>query len=228
MPRSSCTVVLHHRGDSTGCLPEVLAQLGLEPFVTSVDELPDPAAVEHAIVLGSPESAYDERLPWLASEQAWLRELISRSVPIFGICFGSQALARALGGNVYRNHVPEIGWSLVDTVEPDLVAAGPWLNFHFDAFSVPEGAGEIASTSLAPQAYRQGRWMGVQFHPEITEAMFRSWQEYWNSSPATSEMLTELGDLPERLLDEIASRADESKEACSGLISGFLARTAQS
>ncbi|MBE8515960.1 gamma-glutamyl-gamma-aminobutyrate hydrolase family protein [Amycolatopsis sp. H6(2020)] len=227
MPRFRSVVVLHHPDDSTGCLMDIAPELGLELSVTTVDALPDPAEVEHAIVLGSPESAYDERLPWLVREQAWLRALITASVPVFGICFGSQALARALGGIVHRNHVPEIGWTPVDTSDPDLVAPGPWMNFHFDAFTVPPAATSVATTQLAPQAYLRDRCMGVQFHPEITEGMFRSWLSAWGSSPASARMLAELGDLPDRLLAELIQRGETNTKACFALLDGFLSRVAQ-
>ncbi|MGJ5830534.1 type 1 glutamine amidotransferase [Streptomyces ossamyceticus] len=222
-----CVVVVHDPQDSIGVLPDIAAELDLEPFVVSVeDALPAPSEVDCAIVLGSPESVYDNRLPWLAAEQLWLRALISASLPVFGVCFGSQALARALGGSVHRNHTPEIGWTSVDTADPALLAPGPWLNFHFDAFTVPPRATEIARTALAPQAYIEGRCMGVQFHPEISEEMYEGWQRHWRDSPTGARMLAGLGELPERLRDELRQRGDLNAKMCADLLGAFLERTA--
>jgi GMP synthase (glutamine-hydrolysing) len=225
--RRRCVVVVHDPQDSTGVLPDIATDLGLDLFVVSAeDALPAPSTLDCAIVLGSAESAYDERLPWLTAEQLWLRALISATVPVFGICFGGQALARALGGSVHRNHTAEIGWTTVETSDADLVGPGPWLNFHFDAFTVPPRAQEIARTPLAPQAYIEGRSMGVQFHPEITERMYDGWQRYFRSTPGGARMLAELGDLPERLRQELTQRGDLGAKACSELLTSFLERAA--
>lgn len=223
-----CVALTHHRPDSAGLLPDIASALGLDLTVRTVEDgLPDVSDIDVAVVLGSPEAAYDDQLPWLAKELAWLREAVTASVPVLGICFGSQILARALGGTVRRNHTPEIGWTTVDTSDTELVARGPWLNFHFDAFTVPPGAIEIARTSLAPQAYFFGRCMGVQFHPEITEKMFRSWHDHWTRSPAGRTMLAGLGDLPDRMLAHLVEHAEVTEQACIELIERFLVRTAR-
>jgi len=52
---------------------------------------PDFAA---AVVLGSELTAYDDTLPWLAAELAFIERALAASVPVLGICFGAQALAR--------------------------------------------------------------------------------------------------------------------------------------
>ena len=54
-------------------------------------------------------------------------------------------------------------------------APGPWFSFHDDVFTVPEGAVELARSPLCPQAFRAGRSLGVQFHPEFTPAMLPGW-----------------------------------------------------
>ena len=56
-----------------------------------------------------------------------------------------------------------------------VVGTGPWFSFHDDVFTVPEGAVELARSPLCPQAFRAGRSLGVQFHPEFTPAMLTGW-----------------------------------------------------
>jgi GMP synthase-like glutamine amidotransferase len=96
-------------------------------------------------------------------------------VAVLGLCFGGQVLSTALGGEVRRVDTPEFGWHEVDTDLPDAIAPGPWFEWHYDGFTVPEGATEIARTAVSPQAFRAGRSVGTQFHPEITVEIVNLW-----------------------------------------------------
>ena len=58
---------------------------------------------------------------------------------------------------------------------PDLVPAGPWLEWHYERFCTPPGATELARTADAPQAFRLGPHLGVQFHPEATVEIVEGW-----------------------------------------------------
>lgn len=161
MKTTRAIAIIHSATDVPGSLPELFSEHGIELQVIPVgQDLPAPESIDIAVVMGSPESAYDHRLPWIENELAWLKALQHRGVPTWGICFGSQILARALGGQVYRNKAAEIGWTELQTLESNWSHKGPWFNFHFDAFAPPPGATLLAQTDLAPQAYRQGRSMG--------------------------------------------------------------------
>ncbi|MCY1415906.1 hypothetical protein D9M71_314030 [compost metagenome] len=223
MPRTRTIAIRHAEGDVAGCLPELFAEQGIELELRTVgDLLPAPNEMEMLVVLGSPESAYDHRVPWLAEELAWLKAVQAHGVPTLGICFGSQLLARALGGEVYRNRTAEIGWMRIDTPQEDWLHRGPWLNFHFDAFTPPPGATLLGRTDLAPQAYRHGRSLGVQFHPEITTEMFDTWTAYWRDSEEGQRFLAGAGDLPERIRAEIAEREAGNRDNCRALVGDFL------
>lgn len=139
------------------------------------DPLPDsPTACDAAVVLGSEQTAYDDTLPWLAAELACVRSLVDAGVPVLGICFGGQLLARVLGARVYRLPRPEIGWVQARTATP-LIAPGPWLTWHRDAFELPAGAAGLAENDVSLQAFAFGPHLGVQFHPEATEPIVRAW-----------------------------------------------------
>jgi GMP synthase-like glutamine amidotransferase len=140
-------------------------------------ELPEPLPGEIVAVLGSAQAAYDETKPWIPREREWIRGLYAAGTAILGVCFGGQQLSRALGGSVTRGPYSEFGWT---DIEPSpghhgVVGAGPWFSFHDDIFTVPEGAEELARSPLCPQAFRAGRCLGVQFHPEFTPAMLPGW-----------------------------------------------------
>lgn len=217
------TILLHAASDSAGSLPDLLSERGCALDIRSIEQpLPEPEHLDLLFVLGSPESAYDHRLPWLPGELEWLRRVQQYGTPTFGICFGSQLLARALGGEVYRNSRPEIGWTPVEAVAADGAHEGPWLNFHFDAFTPPASATLLGRTSLAAQVYRQGKSMGVQFHPEITPDMFDTWIAYWNTSEEGQRFLATAGDLPERMRAEIVEREPANRIRCRALLGDYL------
>lgn len=223
MSFSRAVALLHSETDVPGSLPELMAEQGINLEVISVtDRLPPPGDLELLVVMGSPESAYDHRLPWLPGELAWLRQVQDQGVPTWGICFGSQILARALGGECYRNREPEIGWTTVNTPDPDWQHPGPWLNFHFDAFRAPPQARLLGLTELAPQAYCLGKTLGVQFHPEITPEMFDTWTCFWRSTEEGQRFLATAGDLPERMRAEIVNREAENRANCRALLADFL------
>ncbi len=215
--------LIHAKTDLTGSLPDILLELGIGLEVVCVeDDLPDPKVLELLFVMGSIDSAYDDSLPWLQKEMAWLRQVIDNGTPVLGICFGSQLIARVLGGSVSRNHRPEIGWCHINTPANGWVHQGPWLNFHFDAFTAPPTAELLGCTELAQQVFRQGQVMGVQFHPEITPAMFDTWTTSWRETEEGRRFLKEVGDLPERLRREIEHRQPENRANLKRMLQDFL------
>jgi GMP synthase-like glutamine amidotransferase len=69
----------------------------------------------------------------------------------------------------------EIGWRLVDSVDEELIPAGPWLEFHGDR-CLPAGAATVlARNDVAVQAFRTGRHLAVQFHPEVDGPQLKRW-----------------------------------------------------
>ena len=121
------------------------------------------------MVLGSERTAFDDAVPWLDGELSLVRQALADGVPLLGICFGGQVLARALGARVYRLPEPEIGWVRLASQHPGL-AGGPWLEWHRDGFELPAGARELATGGASVQAYAIGPHLGLQFHPEADRA----------------------------------------------------------
>src|SRR6185295_1522607 len=126
----------------------------------------DPRDYDLIVSLGSEFAAFDDTVPFVPREVGLFVTAMEKDVPILGLCFGGQMLARVLGSENYRSQVPEIGWLPVRTNDPDLIAEGPWFQWHFDTFTPPPGARVIAETDIGPQAYVAGRSLGLQFHPE--------------------------------------------------------------
>lgn len=136
--------------------------------------LPAPSACDTAVLLGSEQTAYDGTVPWLAAELAFTERLLAAAVPVLGICFGGQVLARVLGARLYRLAEPEIGWVRVTSKYPAL-AEGPWPSWHRDGFGLPAGAAELAANEVCVQAFSLGPHTAVQFHPEATQPIVASW-----------------------------------------------------
>jgi len=223
MKPSRALILTHVANDVLGSLPELLAEQDIHAQALDVHQaLPDTASFDLLFVMGSPESAYDHRLPWVSKELAWLGEVQKRGVPTFGICFGSQILARVLGGECYRNHAPEIGWVTHRCFRDDWLHAGPWLDFHFDAFRVPPSATLLSVTDMAPQAYRQGRSLGVQFHPEITVQMYDTWINEWLAVESGRRFHAESGDLLERIREQIQANESSNRANFKRLLEDFL------
>jgi GMP synthase-like glutamine amidotransferase len=138
--------------------------------VHASDAWPAAGEVERAVVLGSDRSVHDDPPEWVAQEIGWLRALVEAERPVLGLCFGGQALAAALGGEVRRAAQPEIGW-----VDVDGELGGTWFAWHFDTFSAPPGAREVGRNAAALQGFAVGPHVGLQFHPEVTPAIVDDW-----------------------------------------------------
>jgi GMP synthase-like glutamine amidotransferase len=138
----------------------------------AVDAWPDPRSVDAIVALGSDRSVHASTDGWIAPQLAFLRAAHDADVPVLGICFGGQALSAALGGTVSRAPRTEIGWV---EVQGDDGYGGRWFTWHEDAFTVPEGAVELARAASGPQAFALGRSVGLQYHPEVTTAIVDEW-----------------------------------------------------
>lgn len=190
-------------------------QLGFEVVSAPPSDLPDAADFDLVAPLGSAESAYDDDVPWLAGELDWLTRVVALGVPTLGVCFGAQALSRALGGVVAPLAAPEVGWRRVDSERPGLIEAGPWLQWHYDTLTVPPGGSLLATNEYGVQAFRWGPHVGVQFHPEATVDIVRGWVD------AGSGMLRAAGVEPEHLMRRSRAEADDARGRAARLFDRF-------
>ena len=173
-------VIRHHDVDSAGFIAEAFEARGAELDVHLVPDdgpLPSLDGVDHIIVLGAAWSVYDEAAVghWIGAELDWLRQADRAGVPVLGICFGAQALSAALGGEVKPAVRHEIGWSTVETLAPDLIEPGPWLEFHGDQCLPPPQARILARNEVGVQAFALRANLAVQFHPEVDGPQLKRW-----------------------------------------------------
>lgn len=188
----------------------------------SVD-FPDPTAYDVVVPMGSPWSVYDVDLvgSWTLPELEFLRDAQAAGVSVLGICFGGQALAAALGGEVVRAEASEIGWHRVTTSEPELVEEGPWFQWHHDRWLPPPGARTIARSAVSDQAFVLGSSLAVQFHPELTPEMLRGWLD--NGGAAYLEAHSQDVDA---LVAQTRDLAEASEQRAHRLVDRFLQRVA--
>ena len=138
------------------------------PHTATVEEIK--ARQPRAVVLsGGPASVYAEGAPQLDPA------LFDLGVPVFGICYGFQAMAQALGGTVARTGTSEYGRTELKVtggqLHSDLPETQPVWMSHGDAVTqAPEGFDVVATSSGAPVAAFESRsrgLAGVQYHPEV-------------------------------------------------------------
>jgi GMP synthase-like glutamine amidotransferase len=218
-------VILQHEDPTPpGYVTEWLEEHGAEAEVFRIDledrEL-DPAAYDLIVSLGSEFAAYDDSRDFVRREARLMEKAVEADVPILGLCFGGQMLARVLGGEVHRGTESEIGWMPVRTRDPDLVPPGPWFQWHFDVITPPAGVDVVAETDLGAQAFVAGRSLGLQFHPEVTPEIMDEWVRTYRHE------LDADGVDPDALLEETHRLADESKRTSWQLFERFWDRIAR-
>jgi GMP synthase (glutamine-hydrolysing) len=138
------------------------------PHTATIEEIK--AKNPRAIVLsGGPASVYADGAPQLDPG------VFDLGVPVFGICYGFQAMAQALGGTVERTGTSEYGRTELNVLGGELHSGLPgaqpvWMS-HGDAVTVAPAGFEVVATSPgAPVAAFEDRrrgLAGVQYHPEV-------------------------------------------------------------
>jgi GMP synthase (glutamine-hydrolysing) len=127
------------------------------------------------ILSGGPASVYGEGAPRLDPG------VLELGVPVLGICYGMQLLARELGGRVRPAEVGEFGRSDLRVSEPGRLLAGLppeqtcWMSHRDTVFEAPPGFTALASSTASPVAAIEdvGRGIyGIQFHPEVVHTPY--------------------------------------------------------
>jgi GMP synthase-like glutamine amidotransferase len=181
----------------------------------------DVADYDLIVSLGSEFAAFDDTKPFVPREAKLMRRAIDADVPVLGLCFGGQMLARVLGSEVFRSTESEIGWLPVRSRDPQLVPEGPWFQWHFDVFTAPPGAKVIAETDVCPQVFVAGRSLGLQFHPEVTPEIMDDWVRVYRHE------LDADGVDPDALLEETHRRASDSRRMSWQLLERYLSDVAR-
>lgn len=180
-----------------------------------------------AVVLGGAAHPHQvERFPWLPAEKRLIRALLEQDAPMLGVCLGAELVAEGTGAAVERLEQPEIGWFEVvasDAAREDPVFGA--LPERFEAFqwhsyaaTAPAGAVDLAPGAAGPNAFRLGNSWGVQFHPEVTEAIVGHWLDDYESDKEA----VAAGFDPEPVRTQTSDKIRESGALGQALITAFL------
>lgn len=177
--------------------------------VENGENLPESSQCAGVVITGS-HSMVTENLPWSLRMEEWLRNLVKENVPVFGICYGHQLLAKALGGKAgFHAKGKEVGTADINICEegfsdplfkdlPETFKAH--VTHAQTVLSLPDGAVRLAENDHEPNhAFRVGNcaW-GVQFHPEYNTDLINEYIE------AQREDIENLGIKMEDVYDSVA------------------------
>lgn len=186
-------------------------------------QFPDPAGYNVIVPLGATWPVYDEALvdSWVGTEMQLLRDAADAGIGLLGVCFGGQLLAQTFGGSVARSPRPEIGWYDVLSERPEIVPGGQWFQWHFDRWTLPPGATEIARTPNASQAFVLGRTLALQFHPEVNADLLKLWLAADRDGDVIAAGLDH-----DQLLTRTTELASDTGERIRSLVRGYLTHVA--
>ncbi|MGR6978659.1 glutamine-hydrolyzing GMP synthase [Mycobacteroides abscessus] len=187
------------------------------PHSASVEEIKgrNPRAI---VLSGGPSSVYEEGAPQLDPG------VFDLDVPVFGICYGFQAMAQALGGTVAHTGTSEYGRTELTVAGGDLHEGLPdvqpvWMS-HGDAVTeAPQGFTVVASSEGAPVAAfenRERRLAGVQYHPEVLhsphgqQVLSRFLHEF-----AGIESAWTAANIAETLVEQVRTQIGEGRALCA-------------
>lgn len=176
--------------------------------VDAGEALPEPAKIAGAVITGS-AAMVTERADWSEHTAGWIRDAMKGETPLFGVCYGHQLMAHALGGTVgWLPAGREIGTKSMTRLSPDdapdlreLPALFPAQTTHRQSvLEPPRGAEVLARSQRDPhQLLRYApNALSSQFHPEFTPDFMRAYIE------VRADTLREEGVDPDALLAAVS------------------------
>jgi len=177
-PATQNVVVLDYGGQYSQLIARRVRECGvfstLLPYHVGPEEVRrlDPIGL---ILSGGPASVYDDGAPALDPG------LLELGIPVLGICYGMQLVARELGGTVESAEVGEYGRSQLTVHDRGrLLAETPidqacWMSHRDTVFKAPPGFEALASSTASPVAAiesQERQIYGIQFHPEVVHTPY--------------------------------------------------------
>mgnify|MGYP002654481087 FL=1 len=190
--RPKILVIVHNIDDNLNEMANPIAEAGILMDTWDVqndgDGRPDLERLGQysgIISLGAHAGVLEEaQHPWMSHERKIMKWALDTETPLLGLCFGSQLLASAAGGRVYKAAKGEFAWTKVDMLpeaasDPVLGVLGKTtdaFHFHYDTFDLPENAVRLGESNGTIEAFRVGSsaW-ATQFHPEVGLSQQLAW-----------------------------------------------------
>ena len=208
-----------HLDDDVGYICDSLDQSKIEYKIIrsfegeSIPQLND--SMLGLVFMGGTMSVNDS-IPWIREEIRLIGQAISAGLPIMGHCLGGQLISRALGAEVRKNPVAEIGWhnckreptASADYWLGDLEESFTMFHWHFETFDLPVGAHLLFTSDFCRnQAYVFGEnVLAMQCHVEMTESILRDWTTNYRSDLSnTSDSEQNYIEIAENLKGKVSS-----------------------
>lgn len=169
-------------------------------FAVKDGHFPDsPQGFDGFLITGSPASVHDLD-PWIGNLLALIRLIVAQGLPLFGACFGHQAIAMALGGVVGKNPG---GWVLgLAKTKMEGAPIRLYAAHNEQVLSLPEGAEPLGGNTDCPfGAFRVGeRVLTTQYHPEMTPEFITALVEHLR------------GKLPEAVIEQARASLSDTAD----------------
>jgi GMP synthase-like glutamine amidotransferase len=180
--------------------------------------------------MGGPMSVNDP-LPWIEPVCALIRAAVAQNTPVIGHCLGGQLMSKALGGQVTRNAVKEIGWGEANGENNEIARhwlgayagkSGTVFQWHGETFSIPPQATRLfANTHCANQMFALGPHLAMQCHVEMTPEMIATWCGQWaDEAIAVADQASV--QTPEVMQQEITGRLPVMRQLSEQLYSVWI------
>ncbi len=177
-PATEEVVVLDYGGQYSQLIARRVRECGVFSELLPHHVGPEEVARRHpkgVILSGGPASVYADGAPPLD------RRLLELGVPVLGICYGMQLLARELGGRVEGAEIGEFGRSQLTVADTGtLLSSTPpeqtcWMSHRDTVYEAPPGFAALASSTGSPVAAFESAERaiyGIQFHPEVVHTPY--------------------------------------------------------
>ena len=106
---------------------------------------------------------------------------------------------------------------MIESLDPGLIPAGPWLEFHGDRCLLPPQARLLARNDTGAQAFSVGRHLAVQFHPEVDGAQLKLWLDGGGRGE-----VEQAGQDPDELLARTIAEEPASRDRAERLVESAL------
>ncbi len=176
-------ILKHISFEEPGYFTDIFQKFGFNIRICNLfdGENPYEFPCDALLIMGGPMNIYEEeKHPWLRIEKQFLKETISKKIPVIGVCLGAQLIADSLGEKVFKNKHNEIGWfpvkkeisSFMDFL-PDFASVFHW---HGETFNLPADAIRIFSSEATEnQAFLyKDHILALQFHLEMNNEIINS------------------------------------------------------
>jgi GMP synthase (glutamine-hydrolysing) len=161
-------LIIDYGGPTVYKIHEILAELGTTSILIKPDHASHPEDIKGIILSGGPDHVYHDDSRQLPK---WIDQV---NVPILGICYGMQLICKYLKAKVIPQSEIEYGHTLIRSIEKDVLLGEftediVWMNHHDTVVDIPK---DLTVTSFSENGYvasvTNGKWWGVQMHPENT------------------------------------------------------------